>query len=52
MQRAQERVQAAEPKLAEEGSSPLLPAMRIMVLGEDRPGALYWKQHCILAESR
>ena len=51
MQRFQEEVQAVEPKLAEEDLAALRPAMHIMLLGEARRGALYWKQPCILAES-
>ena len=46
MQRAQEEVEAVEPKLAEGDSSSLPPAVRIMPLGEDRQGALYWKLQC------
>ena len=46
MQRAQEEVEAAEPKLSEGDSSALPPAVRITPLGADRRGALYWKLQC------
>jgi len=45
VQQAQEEIQAAEPKLAEEDVAALPAAMRIMPVGEDQRGALYWKQH-------
>ncbi len=47
LQRAQEEVDAAEPKAeVDSGASTLPAAVRIMPLGEDRRGALYWKLHC------
>ncbi len=48
LQRAQEEMDAAEPKVTEtdSGASALPAAVRIMPLGEDRRGALYWKLHC------
>lgn len=48
MQRAQEEVDAAEPKMAEaeHAASALPAAVRIMPLGEDRRGVLYWKLQC------
>ena len=48
MHRAQEEVDAAEPKSAEADSaaSALPAAVRMMPLGEDRRGALYWKLQC------
>ena len=56
MQRAQDEVDAAEPKIAEanSGASALPVTVRIMPLGEDRRGALYWTLHCspILAGDR
>ena len=56
MQRAQEEVDAAEPKVAEAdfAASALPAAVRVIPLGEDRRGALYWKLQCssILAGDR
>lgn len=48
MQRAQQEVEAAEPKLAEgDSAASALPAtVRILPLGEDRRGALHWKLRC------
>ena len=47
MQRAQEEVGAAEPKVEADSAASALPAaVRIMPLGEDRRGALYWKLQC------
>ena len=48
MQRALEGVDAAEPNAAEAdpAASALPAAVRIMPLGEDRRGALYWKLQC------
>ena len=48
MQRAQQEVDAADPKVAEgDSAASALPAtMRIVPLGEDRRGALYWKLRC------